>query len=173
MRACQLDQYYLRGTGGRETGAKLFPPTVCGNCNAWTERGEESIKGSRVFINALWNSNNQHARYYFQTSVRADWPGICCLSACLMLTRATSLMRRRERFFERLMETISHQFLFPPSPANNIDRAGEHAYIFLVQFSGRLDHTNITYGGKGEVMLSWCEVVSINRSKNHSRRRIK
>ena len=30
------------------------------------------------------------------TSVRADWPGICCLSACLMLTRATSLMRRRE-----------------------------------------------------------------------------
>ena len=30
------------------------------------------------------------------TSVRADWPGICCLSVCLMLTRATSLMRRRE-----------------------------------------------------------------------------
>ena len=62
---------------------------------------------------------------------------------------------------------------FPPSPANNIDRVGRHAYPFLVQFSGRLDHTNITYGGKGEVMLNCCEIVSINRSKNHSRRRIK
>ena len=79
----------------------------------------------------------------------------------------------RCNFHRQLVETISHQFPFPPSPANNIDRVGKHAYIFLVQFSGRLDHTNIRYGGKGEVMLSWCEIVSINRSKNHSRRRIK